>query len=100
MATTIQTLDEKVIQTREFLEGDFCEYENSPDNPEQRKIALHKLNTALFVLGPLLPNNTDLISYEDLRLKFIGTLFDPLHQTDPAVQEVKAEFYSYLDAII
>jgi len=92
------TLADQVQETRGFIEAEFDLYEKSPTNVEQRRLALHKLNSALFVCGGLLTGNKDYQTYEDLRLKFIGTLFDPLHQSDSAVQEVKAEFYEYLDA--
>jgi hypothetical protein len=98
MITTTHSLDEQVGQIRGFLERYFCQYEDSSPSSEQRKLALHKLNSDLFVLGPLLPDNENPMTYEDLRLRFIGTIFDPVHETDIAVQEVKSEFYSYLDA--
>lgn len=89
--------DPKVRKIRGYLENYFRDYISSQDT-EKRYIALHKLNTDLFICEDLLAQDSDIMIYEDLRLRFIGTLFDPLYQTDPAVQEAKAEFYDYLEA--
>jgi hypothetical protein len=90
------------------IEPLFRRFFNEADT-ERRRIALHALEADLFMLAPILfpVNSNDPDSrkvqlantriLDEPRIRFMGIIFDPQYENDPAVRAVRESYLTGLD---